>query len=285
MTRNLIEKKISSTLLILLLVVISASIINSVSADVPVVNTIEPWTRPSDSHTVLNITVTHNNYYSGHYVDWIEVDVDGAVDTINLSPPQPVNLPFIAEYDMGLVSGTPTVRARAHCNLHGSSAWSSPSGLDDDLGDYSRIGGLFNPNATVQADANLVFQIVIFLVLAVGFLMAKAKRSFQNHGLIMGVAVGLHTVSILIVMVPSLVASSGLFADLYAGLSLVLLSHAILGSLVEILGIYLVGAWATNRKNVQACFKRKTVMRAAVLLWLLELIGGAYTYILLYPSI
>jgi len=282
MTRKLIEKKISSTLLIVLLAAVSAFIVDSVLADVPVVNTIQPWTRPSDGHTVLNVTVTHNNYYSGHYVDWIQVDVDGAVDTVNLSEPQPVNLPFVVQYDMGLVSGTPTVRARAHCTLHGPSAWSSSYGLDDDLGDDSQAGGLFNPNATVQADANLVFQIVIFLVLSVGFLMAKAKRSFQNHGLIMGVAVGLHTISILAVMVPSLVASRGLFADLYASLSLAMLSHAILGSLVEILGVYLVGAWAINRKNVQACFKRKTVMRATVLLWLVELIGGVYTYILLY---
>jgi len=276
--RKSIESKVLSTLLVLLLVVVSSSIVDSVFADVPVVNTIEPWTRPSDSHTILNIIVTHHDYYSGHYVDWIQVDVNGAVNTVDLSPPQPVNLPFVVHYDMGLVSGTPTVRARAHCTLHGSSAWSSPS----ESGDDSQAGGLFNPNATVQADANLVFQIVIFLFLAVGFLMAKAKRSFQNHGLIMGVAVGLHTVAILIVMVPSLAASRGLFADLFASLTLVVLSHAIIGSLVEVLGIYLVGTWAANRKNEQACYKRKTAMRATVMLWLVELIIGVYTYILLY---
>jgi len=278
MIGKLIEKKIAGMFLILLFAVISAALIGSVSADVPIVNTIKPWTRSSDSHTVLNITVTHHNYYSGHYVDWIQVDVNGAVNTIDLSPPQPVNLPFVVQYDMGLVSGTPTVRAMAHCNLHGSSVWTSSS----ESGDNARVGGLFNPNATVQADTNLVFQIVIFLFLAIGLLMAKAKRSFQKHGLIMGIAVGLHTISILIVMVPSLAASRGLFADLFASLALVVLLHAILGSLVEVLGIYLVATWATNRKNVQACFKRKTAMRATVMLWLLELIIGVYTYILLY---
>jgi len=281
MTERSIEEKISSALLLLLLAIFSTSLVDSVYADVPMVNSVKPWTRSSDSHTVLNITVTHRDYYTGHYVDWVQVDVNGTVDNVDLSPPQPINLPFLVQYDMGIVSGTSTIRARAHCTLHGSSAWASPTGL----GDTARAGGIFNPNATVQADANLVFQIVIFLFLAVGFLVAKAKRSFQKHGLIMGIAVGLHTVSILIVMVPSLAASRGLFADLYASLSLVVLSHAILGSLVEILGIYLVGAWAINRKNVKACFKRKTPMRATVFLWLLELIGGAYTYILLYPSI
>ncbi len=282
MIRNSIEKKFSGTLIVLLLVVVLASLVDSVFADVPVVNTIEPWTRSSDNHTVLNITITHRNYYSGHYVDWIQVDVNGTVSTVDLSPPQPVNLPFVVQYDLGLVSGSSTIRTMAHCNLHGSSAWSGSVELDDDLGDDSRAGGLFNPNATVQADVNLVFQIVIFLVLAVGLLMAKARRSFQKHGLILGVAVGLHTVSILIVMVPSLVASRGLFADLSTGLALVVLSHAVLGSLVEILGIYLVGTWAANRKNIQACYKRKTAMRATVLLWLVELITGIYAYVLLY---
>lgn len=284
MIRSGIEKKFSGTLIVLLLVVVFASLVDSVFADVPVVSNVEPWTRSSDNHTVLNITITHRNYYSGHYVDWIQVDLDGTVDTVDLSPPQPVNLPFIVQYDMGLVSGNPMIRARAHCNLHGSSAWASPIDSDDDLGDDSRAGGLFNPNATVQADVNLVFQIVIFLVLAFGLLMAKARRSFQKHGLILGVAVVLHTVSILVVMVPSLVASRGLLADLSAGLALVVLSHAVLGSLVGILGIYLVGTWAANRKNVQACFKRKTAMRATVLLWLVELITGIYAYVLLYIS-
>ena len=284
MTRKSIEKKLSSALIILLIAMVCAFSVGSVFADVPVVNSIEPWTRSSDNHAVLNITITHRNYYTGHYVDRVQVDVDGTVSTVDLSPPQPVNLPFVVQYDLGLVTGSSTIRAMAHCNLHGSSAWSSYVESDDDLGDNSRASGFFNPNATVQADVNLVFQIVIFLVLAVGLLMAKARRSFQKHGLILGVAVGLHTVSILIVMVPSLVASRGLFADLSTNLALVMLSHAVLGSLVEILGIYLVGAWAANPKNVQACYKRKTAMRATVLLWLVELITGIYAYVLLYVS-
>jgi len=279
MTETSIEKKISSALLVLLLAIFSASLVDSVYADVPMVNSVKPWTRSSDSHTVLNITVTHRDYYTGHYVDWVQVDVNGTVDNVDLSPPQPINLPFLVQYDMGIVSGTSTIRARAHCTLHGSGAWTSPTGLGDDA---ARVGGIFNPNATVQADANLVLQIMIFLVLAVGFFVARAKRNFQRHGLIMGVAVGLHTISILIVMVPSLAASRGLFADLYTGLALVVLSHAVLGSLVEILGIYLVVTWALKGKSAQACFKRKTTMRATVLLWLVELIAGIYTYILLY---
>lgn len=264
--------------ILFLLLFAAFSVTDPVLGDVPAVNSVEPGIRSSDNHTILNITVTHNNYYSGHFVDWIQVDVSGTINTVNLSPPQPVNLPFLVQYDMGLVSDNPTVRVMAHCNLHGSGAWSGSV----EVGEVSQVGGLFNPNATVQADVNLLFQIAIFLVLAVGLLIAKAKHGFQKHGSIMGIALGLHTISILVVMVPSMLASRGLFEDLSASLALVVLSHAILGSLVEIFGIYLVGLWAVNRTNVQACSKRKRTMQATLLLWLIELMIGIYAYVLLY---
>jgi uncharacterized membrane protein YozB (DUF420 family) len=272
-------RKLLVTSLFLLLVA-AFSLVVPVFGDVPVVNSGERWTRSSDNHTILNITVTHSNYFGGHYVDWIQVDVSGTINTVDLSPPQPVNLPFVVQYDLGLVSDDLTVRVMAHCNIHGSSVWSGSV----DVGEVSRVGGLFNPNATVQADANLLFQIAVFLVLAAGLLMAKAKRSFKNHGSIMGTALGLHTISILIVMVPSMLASRGLFEDLFAGLALVVLSHAILGSLVEILGIYVVGMWAVNRAYVRACSKRKRTMQAMLLLWLIELLMGVYAYVLLYAA-
>ncbi len=279
MGTNPVGRKLLAASLFLLLSATFA-LVDPVFGDVPAVNNIDPWTRLNDNHAILNITIVHNNYYSGHYVDWVQVDVNGTINTVNLSPPQPVNLPFVVQYDMGLVSDSLTVRVRAHCNIHGPSAWSS-SGVIDGV---SRVGGLFNPNATVQADANLLFQIAIFLLLAAGLLMAKVKRRFPKHGLIMGIALGLHTVSILIIMVPSMLASRGLFEDLLAGLALVLFSHAILGILVEILGIYLVALWAANRTNVQACSKRKKMMQLTLLLWSVELLIGVYVYVLLYAA-
>ena len=69
-----------------------------------------------------------------------------------------------------------------------------------------------------------------------------------------------------------------------AGVAFVLLLHTILGSLVEILGVYLVGTWAANRANVQACSKRKRAMQVTLLLWLVELLLGVYAYVLLYAA-
>lgn len=102
---------------------VSVSCVKTALADVPIVNGIVVWTRPSDSHTILNITLTHHNYFTGHYVDWIKVNVSGIINTVNLSEPQPDST-FTVQYDFGLVSDTPSVQVLANCNIHGSSAWS-----------------------------------------------------------------------------------------------------------------------------------------------------------------
>ena len=282
------EKILNAVLFVTIFLLTSVLAINTALADVPVVNSVQPWTRISDNHVILNITITHRNYYAGHYVDYMQVDTDGSVNTVDLSPPQPVNQPFVVEYDMGVVSTNPTVRARAHCTLHGSSGWSTPvqiGGNGGDGGDGGAQGGLFNPNATFSADFTLLLQIVIFVVLLAGFVMARVKRGYLKHGVIMGVAVALHTISILIVMVPSLLSSGGLFENWAGSLSLAGASHAVLGVLVEILGVYLVLTWALHPKDTKPCFKRKTTMRAVLVCWLIELILGVYVYILLYvPS-
>lgn len=280
------ERILKSALCAALFLLSSALVVNTALADVPVVNIVKPWTRMSDNHVILNITITHNNYYTGHYIDWMRMDIDGTIDTVNLSPPQPVT--FVVEYDVGAISTNPIVRAIAHCTLHGSSGWSTSvkiGGSTSDGGDGAASGGLFNPNATLSADFTLLLQIIICLALFAGFGMAKAKRDLIKHGVIMGVAVTLHTVSIFIVMVPSLLRSSGLFEDWSSNLPLAVASHVTLGILVEIFGAHIVLSWALHHGDVKPCFKRKSAMRVVLACWLIDLILGFYVYILLYAPI
>jgi uncharacterized membrane protein YozB (DUF420 family) len=79
-----------------------------------------------------------------------------------------------------------------------------------------------------------------------------------------------------------LMASKGLFADPLNRLALTILPHSVLGSIVEILGIYFLSVWASNRGVSKACFKNKMTMKATIVLWVIELILGIYIYILLY---
>jgi uncharacterized membrane protein YozB (DUF420 family) len=144
--------------------------------------------------------------------------------------------------------------------------------------------GLFNIYATFLADASLLLQVAILLILTVGWGF-KRRHNYVKHGIIMGIAVALHTISIFLVMVPSLMASKGLFADPLNRLALTILPHSVLGSIVEILGIYFLSVWASNRGVSKACFKNKMIMKATVALWVVELVLGLYIYVLLYlPS-
>jgi uncharacterized membrane protein YozB (DUF420 family) len=144
--------------------------------------------------------------------------------------------------------------------------------------------GLFNIYATPLADVDLLFQVAILLILTVGWGF-KRRHSYAKHGIIMGIAVALHTILIFAVMVPSLMASTGLFANLLNRLALTILPHSVLGSIVEILGIYFLSVWASNRGLSKACFKNKMIMKVTIVLWIAELILGIYVYILLYvPS-
>ncbi len=121
----------------------------------------------------------------------------------------------------------------------------------------------------------------ILLVLLVS-LRFKFRRSYLRHGISMGLAVVLHTVSIFVVMVPSLLASGGLLGDLLNRLAFVVLSHAALGSFVEVLGLYLLSVLALNRGVTKSCFRNKMIMRVTFVLWVVELVVGVYVYFLLY---
>ena len=123
--------KRKKSLVIGLLLALSAIIcfqINPVLADVPSVLSIEPWTSGTDTmwarahDTILNITVSHASPTSSHYVDKVEVDIDGNVHDVNLTPQSTVT--FVVQYNMGEVTDTPTVQARAFYTVHGWSGWS-----------------------------------------------------------------------------------------------------------------------------------------------------------------
>lgn len=146
--------------------------------------------------------------------------------------------------------------------------------------------GLFNPNAPFLSDVNLLFQISVFAALITGFLIAKLKRRFMMHGGTMAIAVILNMVSMLVIMIPSFLAMEiGLFEFWYIRFSFTTISHAILGSLAETLGIYIVGMWAFHHKDAKTCFGRRKIMIVTICLWLLDLIIGFYIYAMAYLSI
>lgn len=101
----------------------------------------------------------------------------------------------------------------------------------------------------------------------------------------MGIAVALNMVSMAVVMIPSLLGFRGLFLMPLTRPALVVAIHAVMGILVEILGIWLVGTWIFRHHEIKACAKKRRPMRVTVLLWLVELFLGIYVYVMLYLPI
>ncbi|UCC58925.1 MAG: hypothetical protein JSW14_03230 [Candidatus Bathyarchaeum sp.] len=110
------------SLVIGLLLVLSAIIcfnINPVFAALPSVVSIEPWTSGTD--TILNITVSHA-FSQIDYLESADVEIDGTIHTVTISNQD--SDPFVVQYNMGEVTGTPTVRARGYCTNAGYGDWS-----------------------------------------------------------------------------------------------------------------------------------------------------------------
>jgi uncharacterized membrane protein YozB (DUF420 family) len=142
--------------------------------------------------------------------------------------------------------------------------------------------GLFNPRAFFLSDVNLLFQLTILLVLTVSILL-RFRHRYSAHGAMMGPAVVLHSILIFAIMVPSLLGITPVFGNLATSSVLAVVSHAFLGGIVEVLGLYLVMSWALRSWNPKTCPKNKRLMIGTLIMWLIELVLGVLVYLLLYP--
>jgi len=95
--------------------------------------------------------------------------------------------------------------------------------------------GLLGTRASLQADANLIFQVVIFLLLILGFVLAR-KRNLTYHERIMKIVAVLNLASIFLVMVPSIIVSLVPLLSYYPVIGSTVLVHALFGGLAAILG-------------------------------------------------
>ena len=129
---------------------------------------------------------------------------------------------------------------------------------------------------------SLIVQVALLILVTVGWLIARRRR-YAKHGRLMAVAFATHVATVMVVMIPSLAASRGMFLYSINSLVLVAGAHAILGSLALGLGFIIVGRWLLNRLNIKSCLKKKGQMRISLIVWLATLAFGVYSYFLFYP--
>ena len=94
-----------------------------VLADTPAVINVIPWKSGSD--TMLNVTVYHDvsAEIPGHYVDNIEVNVEGNIQNFPQGGPHAYYDTVKHYFNVTVgpitgITGTPTATVRAHCNIH-----------------------------------------------------------------------------------------------------------------------------------------------------------------------
>lgn len=212
--------------------------------------------------TLIVLSIDHSDPSSTHYVDAVDIEVNGELrDIVDLQPQ--VTTLFNYTYDWGVIDVVQSVRARAHCNLHGWSGWTS---LETEPPQPSA-----SPNATI----NLFIQIAMALILIIGVVFIK-RGNLKLHKYTMTLAVAINAIMMITVMGPSMMNIVGVLTRLPQTLNLTLMAHGVLGGIAEVLGAILV-------------FKKfgnvRMWMRIVLLLWTASLVLGMLIYLLFYGLI
>jgi drug/metabolite transporter superfamily protein YnfA len=130
---------------------------------------------------------------------------------------------------------------------------------------------------------SLALQVAILFLLILGlpfFRGQNGKKNFVWHGYSTVAALVLHTILILIVMIPSFTRGFSEFGELTLFNSITVWSHAVLGTTAEILGIILVVAWLRKGPSKMACALWKKWMIPTFIIWTISIINGALVHIL-----
>ena len=132
-------------------------------------------------------------------------------------------------------------------------------------------------------DVSLILQVVILFLLIVGLPFVRGlnnKKNFAIHGYLTVLAIALHTFLIFAVMVPSLVSGLGEITELGALDMLNVWLHVVLGTVAEVLGVFLVVSWFRKPRSSMACARWKSWMLPTFIIWTVALVGGSIVHLL-----
>lgn len=146
------------------------------------------------------------------------------------------------------------------------------------------MNGFLGTGATLQADLNLLVQVAMGIALLFGMALAKRKK-FKEHKYCQSAVMILNLVLIFLIMIPSF--HKQVQPQVPAGLKdsyyLVPYIHAVLGTIAELLGLYIILVAGTKLLPKKLKFKRyKPWMRTALALWWLVIAIGLGTYYFWY---
>jgi plastocyanin len=146
------------------------------------------------------------------------------------------------------------------------------------------MDGFLGTGATFRADLNLIVQVMMGLALLCGMGLARRQR-FEAHKYCQSAVMLLNLVMIALIMAPAFRRQVG--PQIPAGLTdsyyAVATTHAALGAVAELLGLYIVLVAATRLLPEPLRFRRyKPWMRAELALWWVVVLLGLGTYYFWY---
>lgn len=148
------------------------------------------------------------------------------------------------------------------------------------------MDGFLGTGATFRADLNLVVQVTMGLALLAGMFLARRKQ-FRAHKYCQSSVMLLNLVMIFLIMVPSFhkQVEPQLPGGLKESYYLVPYIHAILGTIAELLGLYIVLVATKKLVPKKLRFKRyKPWMRTELALWWVVVLIGVCTYYVWYVA-
>lgn len=130
---------------------------------------------------------------------------------------------------------------------------------------------------------SLSLQVVILFLLILGLPFVRGQNNKKNltlHGYSTVAALVLHTILILLVMIPSFTSGFSEFGELTLSNSITVWSHAVLGTTAEVLGIVLVVSWLRMGPSKMVCALWKKWMMPTFIVWTVSIVNGALVHIL-----
>lgn len=110
-------RKTPITFLTIIVFSVLSSLTGPVIAGYPVVNDVIVF--EDAGNTMLNVTVFHSPQTPAHYLDFVEVDLNGTILTFPVDHRPETS--FTVTCDLGPIIGAPTATVRAHCRIDGYS--------------------------------------------------------------------------------------------------------------------------------------------------------------------
>lgn len=134
----------------------------------------------------------------------------------------------------------------------------------------------------LAGNISLSLQIAILFLLILGLPLARGpsgEKNFIRHGYSTVAALILHTLLILLVMIPTFTGGFNELNSLTLITSITVWSHVVLGTAAEVLGIVIVAAWALKGISKMACVSWRKWMMPTFIIWVVAVVNGALVHI------